>query len=72
MWVEHLQGFEIGREGERMQGLRCRVYLERVEHLQGLKRDDLTLKIVRADRTQHMQGRLYIGAIITMVQYKQG
>ena len=27
--VGHLQGFEIGREGERMQGLICRVYLER-------------------------------------------
>ena len=54
-----------------MQGLRCRVYFYRVEHLQGLTRDGLTFKIARTDMMEHIQGLLYIGSIIDVVEYKR-
>ena len=60
-------------EGERGgKGLDAESTSAGLRHLQGLKRDAPTFKIARTDRTRRMQGRLYIGVIITMVQYKQG
>ena len=75
MWVEHLQGVEIEREGERMEHIQGRLDAEStsrgVEHLQGLKREGPTIEIVWTDRTQHMQGLLYIGSAIDVVEYKR-
>ena len=53
MCVGHLQGFEIGREGERMEHIQGRLDAEStsrgVEHLQGLKREGPTIEILWTD-----------------------